>query len=191
MLKVASLALVVCLALGGSALAADTKIGVFNSQSIAIDSEPGKAARQKLESQFGAEKTQLEKQFKDMQSKAESLQAQMATLSQKAREEKQRDFMNQRRDFEEKSRNFTRKVESFELQIRQNLAKILFEASQNVSKNKSLNLILDSGTGAVFFVTPDLDVTKDMLAEVNRLWKAGGSKFDEPKAPAKAPAKKK
>ena len=28
--------------------------------------------------------------------------------------------------------------------------------------------------------TPTLDITKPVLAEVNRLWKAGGSKFPEP-----------
>ena len=31
------------------------------------------------------------------------------------------------------------------------------------------------------YATPTLDITKPVLAEVNRLWKAGGSKFPEPK----------
>ena len=85
MFRVVSLALVICVLLAGSAFAADTKIGVFNSQAVAMDSDAAKAAQQKLQSQFGAEKNQLEKQAKDLQSKGEALQAQMATLSAKAR----------------------------------------------------------------------------------------------------------
>ena len=128
MFRVMSLALVICAFLAGSALAADLKIGVFNSQAVAMDSDAAKAAQKKLQSQFGAEKDQLEKQAKDLQSKGEALQAQMATLSAKAREEKQMEFMRLRRDFEEKSRNFARKVENSEVQIRQSMARQIYEA---------------------------------------------------------------
>ncbi len=31
------------------------------------------------------------------------------------------------------------------------------------------------------YATPQLDITKAVLAEVNRLWKASGSKFPEPR----------
>ena len=111
MFRVLSLALVACLLMAGSAFA-DMKIGVFNSQAVAMDSDAAKAAQQKLQSQFGAEKTQLEKQAKDLQSKGEALQAQVAKMSAKEREDKQMEFLRLRRAFEEKSRNFARKVEN-------------------------------------------------------------------------------
>ena len=111
MFRVLSLALVACLLMAGSAFA-DMKIGVFNSQAVAMDSDAAKAAQQKLQSQFGAEKTQLEKQAKDLQSKGEALQAQVAKMSAKEREDKQMEFLRLRRAFEEKSRNFARKVET-------------------------------------------------------------------------------
>ena len=163
MFRVLSLALVACLLMAGSAFA-DMKIGVFNSQAVAMDSDAAKAAQQKLQSQFGAEKTQLEKQAKDLQSKGEALQAQVAKMSAKEREDKQMEFLRLRRAFEEKSRNFARKVENTENQIRQSMA----------------DLILDAAAGSVMYATPSLDITKPVLAEVNRLWKAGGSKFPEP-----------
>ena len=117
MFRVLSLALVACLLMAGSAFA-DMKIGVFNSQAVAMDSDAAKAAQQKLQSQFGAEKTQLEKQAKDLQSKGEALQAQVAKMSAKEREDKQMEFLRLRRAFEEKSRNFARKVENTENQPR-------------------------------------------------------------------------
>ena len=96
MFRVLSLALVACLLMAGSAFA-DMKIGVFNSQAVAMDSDAAKAAQQKLQSQFGAEKTQLEKQAKDLQSKGEALQAQVAKMSAKEREDKQMEFLRLRR----------------------------------------------------------------------------------------------
>ena len=96
MFRVLSLALVACLLMAGSAFA-DMKIGVFNSQAVAMDSDAAKAAQQKLQSQFGAEKTQLEKQSKDLQSKGEALQAQVAKMSAKEREDKQMEFLRLRR----------------------------------------------------------------------------------------------
>ena len=139
-----------------------------------------KAAQQKLQSQFGAEKTQLENQAKDLQSKGEALQAQVAKMSAKEREDKQMEFLRLRRAFEEKSRNFARKVENTENQIRQSMAQQIYDAATTIAKQQKLDLILDAAAGSVMYATPTLDITKPVLAEVNRLWKAGGSKFPEP-----------
>ena len=163
--------------MAGSAFA-DMKIGVFNSQAVAMDSDAAKAAQ--LQSQFGAEKTQLEKQAKDLQSKGEALQAQVAKMSAKEREDKQMEFLRLRRAFEEKSRNFARKVENTENQIRQSMAQQIYDAATTIAKQQKLDLILDAAAGSVMYATPSLDITKPVLAEVNRLWKAGGSKFPEP-----------
>ena len=176
MFRVLSLALVACVLMAGSAFA-DMKIGVFNSQAVAMDSDAAKAAQQKLQSQFGAEKSQLEKQAKD-----EALQAQVAKMSAKEREEKQMEFLRLRRSFEEKSRNFARKVENTENQIRQSMAQQIYDAATTIAKQQKLDLILDAAAGSVMYATPTLDITKPVLAEVNRLWKAGGSKFPEPKS---------
>lgn len=160
----------------GAAQAAE-KIGVFNSQTVALQSEPAKVAQKQMQSQFGAERTQLEKQAQDLQKQGETLQAQSATMSQKAREEKQVEFMRKRRDFEEKSRNFARRVEQEENRIRQNMGKFIFESAATVAKKRGLDVILDAATGSVLFASPSLDLTQDMLDEVNKQWKAAGSKF--------------
>ena len=151
MFRVLSLALVACLLMAGSAFA-DMKIGVFNSQAVAMDSDAAKAAQQKLQSQFGAEKTQLEKQAKDLQSKGEALQAQVAKMSAKEREDKQMEFLRLRRAFEEKSRNFARKVENTENQIRQSMAQQIYDAATTIAKQQKLDLILDAAAGSVMFI---------------------------------------
>lgn len=182
MKKVLSLALVAVLMSAGAVYAEG--LGVFNAQTVAMQSDPAKAAQKLMEGQFGAEKTQLEKQAQDLQKQGESLQAQAAAMSQKAREEKQMDFMRKRRDFEEKSRNFAMRVQQEESRITQNMGKFIFDAAAVVAKKRDLDLVLDASTGSVMFAAPSLDLTQDMLDEVNRQWKAAGSKFQNVTAPA-------
>jgi len=155
---------VACLLMAGSAFA-DMKVGVFNSQAVAMDSDAAKAAQQKLQSQFGAERSQLEKQAKDLQTKGEALQTQVAKMNAKEREEKQMEFLRLRRAFEEKSRNFARKVENTENQIRQNMAQQIYQAAQTIAQKQKLDLILDAASGSVMYATPQLDITKAVLAE--------------------------
>ncbi|MDD6088266.1 MAG: OmpH family outer membrane protein [Desulfovibrionaceae bacterium] len=177
MIRMCSLVLAAVLMFAGTSFSADVKIGIFNSESVVMDSDAAKAARKKMESDFGAEKRQLESQGKDLQKRAEQLSAQASSLSEKAREEKANDFMKARRAYEEKARNFARRVENTNAQIRQSMAQQIYQAAANVAKQKGLDLVLDAVAGGVIFTVPQMDIQKDMLAEVNRIWKANGSRF--------------
>lgn len=189
MFRVMFMTVAVSLLLVGSAFAAGEKIGIFNSQAIAVDSDAAKAAQTRLQGQFGSERVSIEKQAQDLQAKGEALQGQMAALSDKAREEKQIEFLKLRREFEEKSREFARRVDQMEGQMRQSMAEDIYKSAENIAKKRNLDLILDAASGAVMFATPNLDISREVLAEFNRLWKAGGSKFTSPTAPPAAPKK--
>ena len=108
-------------------------------------------------------------------------------MSAKAREEKQMEFLKLRRDFEEKSRAFARKVDAAENDVRQGMAQNIFQAAETVghalAKQQNLDLIIDAASGSVMFAKPNMDITKAVLTEVNRIWKANGNRF--PAAPAK------
>lgn len=168
-----------CLLMANTTLAADFPVGIFNSQSIAMESEAAKAAQKKLQNDFGNEKTQLEKQAKDLQAKADDLQAKAAAMSAQAREEKQKEFLTLRRTFEEKSRDFATRVEQTENSLRQYLAEQIYLAAETVAKKKDLKLILDSASGSVMYLEKGLDVTKDILDAMNASWKKGGSKLPD------------
>ena len=57
---------------------------------------------------------------------------------------------------------------------------VAMDSDASKAAQQKLDLILDAAAGSVMYATPTLDITKPVLAEVNRLWKAGGSKFPEP-----------
>ncbi len=164
MRKVLLMTVMACLMMGSVALAAETKIGVVDMQVVATQSEPAKDAKKKMETKFGAEKKQIEAQAKNLQKKAEA-------LKNNPTEEKQVEFIRLRREFDEKSRAFTMKVEKDEVKIRQDMVTLVFKAAYEVARRKGFDFVVDVTAGGVLYAEKNMDLTQDIVAEVNKLWK--------------------
>lgn len=156
----------------GTAMGADLKIGLVNMQKLATQSEAAQVAQKKMKETFGAEKSALDKQAAELQKKGEAMQAQSAALSPEAKEDKKIEFLRLRRDFEEKARTFSRKVEAAEMRIRQEMADLIIQATNTYAKKKGYDLVLDGASAGVIHADKGMDITDDVLAEVNKLWRA-------------------
>lgn len=169
MRRVLFMAVTACLLMANAALA-ETKIGVVDMQVVATQSEPAKDAQNRMKSKYGAERNQLEKQTKELQKKAEALKGQSAS------EEKKVEFIRLKRDLDEKTRMFARKVEQDEMKIRQDMVTLVFRAAYEVAQRKGYNFVVDVTAGGVLYADQNMDLTNDVLAEVNKLWKSGAIK---------------
>ncbi len=168
MRKVLSLAVLAFFMMTSFAFA-EVKIGVVDMQEIATNSDPAKDAKKKMESKYGNEKKQIDKQGQDLQKKAEALKKNNS-------EEKQVEFIRLRREFDEKTRAFATKVEQDEIKIRQDMVTLVFRASYEVATRKGFDFVVDVTAGGVLYAQQSMDLTKDVLAEVNKLWKSGDYK---------------
>ncbi len=148
---------------------AEAKIGVVDMQVVAADSDLANEAKKRMDEKYGAEREELEKQAKELQTKGEALQK-------KPTEAKQVEFVKLKRAFDEKNYTFTRNVQQDEVKIRQDLVTLAFEAAANVAKVKGLNFVVDAAAGGVYYADGNMDITQDVLAEVNKLWKANKNK---------------
>lgn len=155
------------------AVAADMKIAIVNMQAIASQSEAAQDAQKKMKATFGAERDQLEKQANDLKKKAEDMKVQSAALSAEAKEDKKVEFIRLKRDLEDKTRAFARKVESAEVRVRQEMAAIILKAAKEYGEKKGYTLILDGAAAGVVHADKTIDVTKELLDEVNRVYRAG------------------
>lgn len=169
MRKVFLMAAAMCLLVANVALA-EVKIGVVDMQVVATKSEPAMDAQKKMQEKYGKERDQLEKQSKNLQKKAESLKK--ANVS----EEKKVEFIRLKRDYDEKTRNFARKVEEDEMKIRQDMVTLVFRAAYEVARRKGFNYVVDVTAGGVLYAEQAMDITKDVLEEVDKLWKSGALK---------------
>lgn len=167
------MALAACLLTAGTVFAADAavpaaKIGVVDMQTVAEKSEPALAAKKQMESKFGKERNDLEKQGENLKKKAETLK------NPKLSEEKKLEFIRLKQDLDQKTRNFLRKVEQDELKLRQEMITLVFSATYEVARSKGFNFVVDITAGGVLYADQSMDLTNFVLDEVNKQYKAGG-----------------
>ena len=169
--KVMLLALAASLILGAPALAADAptpppaRIGVVDMQTVVTESDPAKAAKAQLEAKYGKERESLEKQGNALNKKAEDLK------NPKVSEEKKLAFIRSKQELDQKTRNFLRKVEQDEVKLRQDMVTLVFSATYEVARAKGFNFVVDVTAGGVLYADQSMDLTQDVLAEVNKLYK--------------------
>lgn len=168
---------------GGATLAADAtpgaplKIGVVDMQTVASESEPAKAAKAQMEAKYGKERAAIEKQGASLKKQAEALK------NPKSSEQKKVDFIKAKQKLDQETRNFLRKVEQDEVKLRQDMVTLVFNATYEVAKAKGYNFVVDITAGGVLYAEPSMDLTKEVLAEVNKIYEA-----NKAKQPAAQPA---
>ncbi len=141
------------------------KIGVVGMQAVATQSDPAKAAKKQMESKYGKEREALEKQGETLKKKAEALK------DPKASEEKKLEFIRLKQQLDQKTRNFLRKVEQEEIKLRQDMVTLVFNATYEVAQRKGFNFVVDITAGGVLYADKSMDLTQDVLLEVNKLYK--------------------
>ncbi len=173
MRKVLLMAFMLLMMTTGAALAeankTAVKIGVIDMQLVGTESEFAKDARKKMDAKYGAEKEELEKQAKTLQTKGEALQK-------KPTEAKQVEFVKLKRAFDEKNYTFSRNVQQDEVKIRQDMVTLAFQAAAEIAQAKGITFVVDAAAGGVMYADESMNLTQEVLEAVDKLWKAGALK---------------
>ncbi len=163
---------------------APLKIGVVDMQSIALNSEPAKAAKEEMEAKYGKERKELEDEGEKLRVRAEKLK------DPKTSEDAKLSFLRAKQELDQKSRTFLRKVEQDEVKLRQDMVTMVFNATYNVAQRKKFNFVVDVTAGGVLYAERAMDLTPDVLEEVNKLYRESVSKNKASSKESKPAAKK-
>ncbi len=164
------------LLLSSTALAAN--IAVFNLTAVTQNSDAAKALETFLDSKYGTERAKLVKDAESIQKKTQEFQKQAAALSEKARKDRGTALEKEVRSFEERRAQFAQKIAPVQQQKQTEILEIVRTACVNYSKANKIDILID-GSASVAYASETVDVSKGILAEVNKLWKDKGSKFAE------------
>ena len=172
LLRIFALVMLLALLPAGLALAKDFKVGLVNMQVLVEKSDMGKLAQQNMQEEFSAERDEISKLRQDVQTMIEDIKAQAATLTPEAKERKWMEYINMKRVLDDKSREFSRKVETAEGRVRKEMVGLFIIAAKSFSEKNGYSLIMDGNQSGVVFADKSLDVTEEMLKEVNLIWNA-------------------
>jgi outer membrane protein len=159
--------LFVLAAILGKGYAVET-IGVVNFQSCISDSKYGQNEQKQLEdikSQWSSLITDTEKELKDLSKKMQD-QEYMDGLSPEAERELKIKFSTLNEDMSKYQNQLYQVLNQANYFSMQKMLSNISKASEIIAKQEKLSFVMNKD--AVFYVKPDLDLTKQVIAEMDK-----------------------
>ena len=176
---------ILCLAIGllllsAAAAQAQSTIVVFDLQAVAAQSVALKVAKEALETKFGPQKAELEKERAAIEKKASDY------AKKKPTDKQAQEFAKSQREYSEKAQAFMRIIQADEVRVRTDIDTVITAAAKSLAERQGYTMILD--VAMVPYADPKLDVTNDMLTETNAVWKSMMASGQVPNTTAPAAA---
>ncbi len=175
MKKILSLSVLLTLFITSLALA-ETKIGVVDMQKVLSQSEPGQQALKQLKQSTKGMREDIEKQKKELQTLREELQKQSLVLSQEAKQDKELEFRKKVRDYQDTVQAYQRKLKLEEQKLSKPIIQLLAKVIKDYAKKHGYTAIWDMRASGLLFATEKVDITNEIMAELNKAWKKEAKK---------------
>lgn len=173
MRKTVLLALALVL-MASSAFAADSKIGYANSLYILEKCDFYKEQGASFEAKFKQREQELMAEQKELQSAYEEIKKQSIMLSQDARNKRITEFEQKMQAHKVKVNSFKREAQTAKNRVSQEIKKLVSQATAEYGKKKGYTLIIDKSL--LMYADESLDVSDEILVEVNRIYRAEKAK---------------
>ena len=145
------------------ACAQDLKVGVVNSDRILRDSQPARAAMQKLEAEFSKRDKDMQEMGARLKSTAERFEKDGPVMSETDRVRRQREIAEMDREFQRKQREFREDFNQRRNEELQGLLERTNRIIRQIAEQEKYDLIVQE---AVYF-NPRIDMTERVLRALN------------------------
>lgn len=183
-----SLALVAVAALAPVAALAQTATGngiaTINIQAILTDSAAAKSAKSQIESKRTEYQNDLKKLTETLRKEEQAIKEQSSLLSPEAFEQKKKEFVAKANDAQKSQIDKSERLSAANNQALGTIQDAVSKIVQNIVKTKGAKVVIP--TNNLLYATPDLDITKEVLAQLDKDLPSVKVNFS---APASAAAK--
>jgi outer membrane protein len=169
MRKMVLLSAVVALMAASQAPAVENPvIGIVNFSNCITDSKVGKKEQESMESlrkQIASMIEETEKELKELADKFEDTEY-LDSLSPKAEEELKAKYQTRQEDMARYQNQFYQVLNQAHYQMIQKMSQNVAKAAESIAQEKKLDYVMNKE--ACFYVRPDLDVTSNVIAEMDK-----------------------
>lgn len=165
--------LVLVFAFQAPAMAAPQKIAVASMTKLIKESESGQDAQKKMEKKFETAKKQLETKQKELEALKQSLQKQSLVLSLEAKQDKELEFKRKVRDYQDLTQATQRKMQIEQKKVGTPVLGLLQKIVIEYGKKNGYTAIFDKKSAGLLYIDETIDVTNQLLLEMNRAFRAG------------------
>lgn len=172
MRKVLFAVLVMVMAFQVNAFAAQ-KIGVASMSQLLVESDAGKAVQKKLEAKFSDTTNEIKKKQEELKSLQKELKKQALVLSLEARQDKELEYKTKIRNYQDLARVTQRKHQAAQEKLLKPVSALLQKVIKKFAKDNGYSMIFDTKSG-LLFLDDAANVTKKIMVEFNKAYRAGG-----------------
>ncbi len=145
--------------MGGTAVAADSKIGFVNTERVFRDAAPAVRAQKKIEQEFAKRDQEMQKMDEQIRKLQENLEKNAVTMSETERRSKEREFGELNKDFQRKQREFR---EDLNQRRNEELAAVLERANRTIkaiAEAEKYDIIFQEAV----YASPRIDITEKVI----------------------------
>lgn len=155
-----------------TAAIAESKIGAFSVQAVLMNCDYGKALGAKLKAKFEPMQKELEREQAAIQKLESDLKNQDMALKLDAKQDKQREFRRRVRDHQDSVVAFRQKFQVETQQGQQPVLERIIRVANEYGKANGYTMIVEM-QNVVLYLNDAADITDEIVAELNKLKKAG------------------
>jgi len=171
MKKILFLAAVFVLAFQVAAFA-ESKVGAFSVQASLLRCDYGKALTAKMKAKFEPMQKELERDAAAIQKLEAELKNQDLALKLEAKQDKQREYRRKVRDHQDSVAAFRQKFQMESQQGQQPIIEKIVKVANEYGKANGYAIIVEM-QNVILYVADSADITDEIIAELNKLKKAG------------------
>jgi len=160
-------ALLVALALAGSALAQEPKIGYVDLQRALNESAAGKKAKEEVKVQVDKLQVDLKKQRDEIDRLKEQIEKKSLVLKEEERRNLEKDYEKRLRDFERAYKDSQAELQTKDNELTGSILRELQEVIHDVGEREGFLLILEASSNVVLFGAKSADLTERIIEVYN------------------------
>lgn len=164
------LSITLCFLLQGNAMAAGTatKIGIVDLDRCMKESNEGKRISDSYKKDLEAMQQKYVAKQKELSDLQKDIEKQSLMLSQDAKQSKQNDYDKKTRELNYLATDLDEDAQTAKTNANQTILKTVYAVIQGVAKQQSFDLILEKSTAGIVFSSDTLDITNDIIKELNK-----------------------
>jgi len=152
-----------------AAAAEPLKVGVLDLQRCIQESNEGKRIAETLKKKQTEMQKDLDAKQQELLEMQKDMEKQSLMLSMDAKEDRQKDFEKKRRDLAYLIQDSNEEMKKAEQDARNDILRILGGVLEKIANEKKFDLITERANGGVLYVSKALDITDEVVVELNKV----------------------
>lgn len=170
-MKKISFLVVLCVLLFQSAAFAEVSVAVFDLQEMVRQSQYGKELQQKLDAKFKSRGLQLQKEREAIANLKKQIDSK--AFSGQTMQDKVMELRRRGRDWNEDFSVYQKSIKAEQVKLIKPISKVAEGVVKNYCTSKGYTLVFDKSTPGLTYIADGLDITADLVKELDKAKKAG------------------